>query len=133
MASLAEILKQKHIESRRKITDDVINAVIQSLKTEMNTVADKGENLGYIDVGDECRKLENFNLDENFNFYFGLVKRYGFGGYGWWRNFWGLKGKDNPNDNECQWILHKIILKGIFKGINIGMCRQHKYLICFKL
>ena len=126
MASLAEILKQKRIESRLKITDDVINVVIQSLKTKMNTVAEEGRNWGNIHVQDECRKIKNLDLELPFG-----KKHYVFYHDGWW-NCWGLKQKDNPNDDECQWILQKIILKGIFKGIKIGMSRRYKYVIFFK-
>ena len=125
MASLAEILKQKRIESRQKITDDVINTVIESLKNQMNTIAEQGIYWGYIDVRDECRKLENLNLDLPFG-----KKKYRFY-HDNWRNFWGLIRKDDPNDDECQWILQKIILKGVFKGILIGMSRRYKYYIYF--
>ena len=125
MASLAEILKQKRIESRLKITDDVINAVIQSLKTEMITIAEKGGKWGNIYVQDECGKIKNLDLELPFG-----KKHYVFYHDGRW-NWWGLKQKDNPNDDECQWILQKIILKGIFKGIKIGMSRRYKYFIFF--
>jgi hypothetical protein len=127
MTSLAEILNQKRIVSRRKITDDVINTVIESLKNKMNAVAEKGEHFGVICVIDECLKLEKFKFDLDL---YGK-KRYAFHySNGSW-NWWGFKRKSC--DHVCHWILQTIISKGIFKGIKIGMSQKYNYWIMFRL
>ncbi len=108
--SLAEILKQKILKSRQDIMDNIINRVVESLITEMNTVTDNGGSFGYICVDNECHELNKFISYIKTKVKKIIRKKV-------WRNWWGVKPYNN-SEYILQWIYNEISLK--FKGIFIG-------------
>lgn len=121
MTSLSEILKQKNIKSRQTIMDTVINDVINSLKTEMNNVAEEGKGFGYININDFYEDLQKFDLR-----FFKYYQKYELKN-GWW-NWWGLR-KKNKKQHIVEWIFYEIEKKDIFKGIEMCFDRSFSYIV----
>ncbi len=115
MISLGELLRKKYLETRQNIMKNVINIVIENLKTEMTNVAAKGKDFGYICVDNEIFELWDFRSYIKTNV--GKIK---YNKNGWW-NWWGWKKKE-PMEYIIKWILYEVRTKDIFKGIKIESC-----------